>query len=139
MPVLDTIRCGVQWRAMQQITVAELLAKLSLWKHERSSLLAVMVTTGQIALGRADLDEVTDERVTITLRRVVKHVQLTTERPIEAATFRPKDILAVWRSTTFEQPQHVSLAEHFDAVLQIVNGPAAPAITLWRASPQELQ
>lgn len=124
---------------MQQISVAELFARLSLWKHERSPLLAVIVTTGQIALGGADLDEVTDERITVTLRRAVKHLHLTTEHPIETATFGSSDILAVWQSTTFEQPQHVSLTEYFDEMLQIINGPTAPTVNLWRATPREIQ
>jgi hypothetical protein len=129
---------AVVFPSMKAIAVGEMFAKLSSWKREGAALLATFTTTGQVALGGADLDEVSDQKVTITLRRVIKHVRLSDEQPLVQATLVPAEIMSVWLTSTLEGSQ-TELANYFDEVLLIITAGGCPTVQLSRGSSLTVQ
>ena len=118
---------------MKQLSFAELAETLRIWQSDGVGL-CVLATMRQFVFGAARFDELTEERISITLIKVVNRLEISPEPEVTAAVFSPEDLVAAWLSTTFDLKDTGFIAEYYDETLQLVIRGHVVGVTVYRAT-----
>jgi hypothetical protein len=118
---------------MKQLSFAELVETLRVWQSEGVGL-CVLATLRQFVFGAARFDELTEQRISITLTKVVERVELSPELEVTAVVFGPEELVSALHSTTFNLKNAGLLTEHYDETLQLGVHGHVLGVTVYRAT-----
>jgi hypothetical protein len=118
---------------MKQLSFAELIETLRIWQSDGVGL-CVLATMRQFVFGAPRFDELSEERVSITLVKVVNRLEMSPEPEVTRAVFIPEGLVAAWLSTTFDLKDTGLIGEHYDETLQLVIRGHVVGVTVYRAT-----